>query len=261
MLYNQDYGQHRDTVTDWMADVDRAINVLNNERNFDYGQHRDEVSDWQADRGYYTDLYNMLYGQDYNQYRDTVGDWQNDRGYYADLYNMLYNQDYNQFADTRSYNEGVRQFNESLDWDKMSEDKKYAATYAMQILANGEMPSKSLLKAAGLSEKDAKKMMADLEEMVVAPSGGGGGGSGKTILYADVNGHMFTVENGKAQAVSQETINKNPGKYLVDDKTYRFTSMGQSSVSGVKDNNQTGKNGESNNNIVKDKKLVREKMN
>lgn len=107
--------------------------------------------------------------QDYGRYRDEVGDWQTDR----------------------AFEENVRQFNESLDWDKMSTQQKYAAEWAMQILANGQMPSEEMLKAAGLSAADAQKMMAQ-----IVAGGGTGGRSGALVTKGAFNNYYETNPDG-----------------------------------------------------------------
>lgn len=43
-LYNQEYGQYRDTVNDWRSDRDYATNWYNNERNFDYSKYANDRS-------------------------------------------------------------------------------------------------------------------------------------------------------------------------------------------------------------------------
>ena len=78
----------------------------------------------------------------------------------------------------QSFAESVRQFNENMNWDRMTSDQKYAAQYAMSILENGQMPSLEMLKAAGLSEEDARKLMAQLEQAGGGSGSGGGGGNG-----------------------------------------------------------------------------------
>ena len=41
-LYQQDYGQYRDQVSDWQKDRDYASNFYNNERNFDYTKYNND---------------------------------------------------------------------------------------------------------------------------------------------------------------------------------------------------------------------------
>ena len=185
-------------------------NLLANADQTDYGRYRDTVSDWQNDRDYAANRYDTERNTDYGRYRDTVGDWENNRSYYTDLYNTETDRDYSRYQDVRNFaeqqyqydtelKEKIREFDASLNWEKMSTQQKYAAEYCMQVLANGKMPTSAMLKAAGLSGKDAKKIQAQKS------SGGGGGGSiGKSskglisngIVYADGKGG-FTDAKGK----------------------------------------------------------------
>ena len=144
--------------------------------------------------------------QDYNRYRDTVGDWQNERGYATDWYNTMSQQDYSRYADSRDFDENVRQFNESLDWDKMSAQQKLAAEYVSQILANGQMPSAELLAAAGLSQADAAKMMAQIQPTVVGVGSGGkdNGNGGQKLAAEGMGGYFYEVDsNGKPKLDSK----------------------------------------------------------
>lgn len=62
-MYGIEYGQWRDSVTDWNADVDRAYNVYNNERT-------NEQTQYNTNRQYAADAYNNLYTQEYGKYSD-----------------------------------------------------------------------------------------------------------------------------------------------------------------------------------------------
>ena len=104
--------------------------------------------------------------------------------------------------------ENTRQFNESLNWDKMTADQKYNAELAMAILQNGQMPSDEILAAAGLSAEDAQKLMAQMET-----TGGGGGGTGsgkKPTYYVDIAGNYYTTDkNGNYVPVSKKDVDPN----------------------------------------------------
>ena len=115
----------------------------------------------------------------------------------ADYENRLYQIERDEIEDAfknKQFDEGVRQFNENLDfqkyqaeaeqqrfdiqqafqekqwaaqqeqwkqefdYNKKSDDQKMAYNYVVQIVAQGKTPSSSLLKRAGLSASDAKKM-------------------------------------------------------------------------------------------------------
>ena len=87
--------------------------------------------------------------------------------------------------DEQERQEAIRQYNESTANQKAQEDRQYAYNYAMTIIGNGQMPSKQILKLAGLSEEDAKKMIKQ------ASSGGGGGGR-KTTTPERVTDYYVT---------------------------------------------------------------------
>ena len=224
---------------DAQQDKYNQYNLLANADQTDYGRYRDTVGDWKDDRSYYADRYDTERNTDYNRYRDAVGDWETNRGYYTDLYNTETDRDYSRYQDVRNFaeqqyqydtelSEKIREFDASLNWEKMSTQQKYAAEYCMQVLANGSMPTEAMLKAAGLSSKDAKKMMQKKS------SGGGGGGSSSKssklisngILYPDGKGG-FTDASGKkvnitdydANTVTIVTSgqNNNQGSYTYSD--------------------------------------------
>ena len=183
-IYDRAYGRYRD---DQNALNDR-YNMIAAADDRDYGRYNDDYSKWLAERDFAANQAAQAEEMDYNRYL-------NDRSYWQQLA-AAENQDYwtdtNFNEDVRRYNtnlaeekrqfdaelnEKIRQFDSSLEWDKMSQEQKYAAEYAMQIIANGQIPSEELLKAAGLSAADAQKMLVQ-----VAAVGGGGGsrGPGKT---------------------------------------------------------------------------------
>ena len=181
------YSQYRDTVGDWENDRNFAANRYDTERNFDYGQYRDQVSDWQNGRDFAASRYDTERNFDYGQYQDAVN---------------LAEQQYQYDA---SLAENQRQFNETLNWNSMTDQQKYYAEYVNAILANGQMPSAEMLKAAGLSEADAKKLLAQL---------GGGGGSKKVykidklgnVYYEDSKGNVINVPS--SQVTSDMLVQK-----------------------------------------------------
>lgn len=185
-----------------------------------YGRYRDTVGDWNNERGYLADMYNNERNIDYNKYLDLMKDWMANRDYLTNLYNQLSQQDYNRYADASDFaekkyqydanlKENVRQFNESLDWDKMSTQQKYAADWAMQILANGQMPTEEMLRNAGLSAADAQKLMAQIA------AGGGTGGSrsengNSKVVYVDNKGNYYQYDsNGNKKKVDYTQVSNN----------------------------------------------------
>ena len=210
-LRDKAYQQYQDQ----RGDLYNQYNVLQGADATDYDRYRDTVGDWEKNRDYYTDYANNERNFDYGQYRDTVGDWENERDYYTNRYDTERNFDYGQYTDQRNFDEQVRQFNENLNWERMSSEQKYAAEYAMQILAMGQMPSEDLLMAAGLSAEDAQKMMAQL---TTGGSGGRSGSKPKTYIV-DQNGNYFTVdENGKYTYVNPKNVKKTD--YVDDGQMY-----------------------------------------
>lgn len=76
----------------------------------------------------------------------------------------------------RDYNRGVFESDRAFNETKRLNDQKVAANYAMAILENGQMPSLEMLMAAGLSEEDARKLMAQAQQVMAY---GGGGAAAK----------------------------------------------------------------------------------
>ncbi len=154
-----DYGKEQDALAqrNWQAQFDYGksqdeLAQKNWQQTFDYGKQQDELAqrNWQAQF-------------DYGKQQDALAqqNWQQQFDYNATM-DMLNQQNWE-----TQMEENIRQFNESLNWDKLSSQQKYAADYALAILQNGQMPSEELLTAAGLSAEDAQKLMAKIA------SGGG----------------------------------------------------------------------------------------
>lgn len=185
----QDYDRYRDTVGDWDKERDYLTGRLDTERNFDYGKYTDDYNRWKDTRDYYTGRYDNERNIDYSQFTD-----QRDFDEKVREYDKSMEENARQFD--AQMQENIRQFNESLNWDKMTNDQKYAAEYAMQILANGQMPSAEMLEAAGLSAEDAQKLMAQIQ---AGGSGGRNPGKDKTYLKETKDGKYIVVdENGNA---------------------------------------------------------------
>lgn len=62
-MYNTEYGEYRDKVSDWNTEADRLSNKYYNESNLDYSRFSDN-------RDYYTTQYNNERNYDYGQYTD-----------------------------------------------------------------------------------------------------------------------------------------------------------------------------------------------
>lgn len=108
----------------YQMDTDKLYNqysAVGQQEDREYGQYRDTVSDWQNDRSYGLNQYNTMYNQDYGAYRDQVSDYYNDRDFYANRQDSLWNQEqtqkefaYQQLRDQISDN----QWQQSFDYNK-----------------------------------------------------------------------------------------------------------------------------------------------
>lgn len=194
------------------------LQALQSMDEMEYGRNRDAVGDWERERDYLAGRYDtetnrgmQLYMNDLDyalkraQIENADYRSEQERQEAIRQFDLQYQADQDRFnwqkeTDKRDYDRGVlesdrnyalnqqqmqeqiRQFNESLDWDKMSAQQKYAAEWVMQTLASGQMPSEELLEAAGLSAADAQKLMAQ------ATTGGTGG---RNTWYLDKNGNPY----------------------------------------------------------------------
>lgn len=189
-LENNAYGQYRDTVGDWTQERDYLTGRADTEEERGYNRYLQDLD-------YYTKLA-QIENADYRS--------EQERQEAIRQFQMQYDADQARFnwqkeTDQRDYDRGVlesdrnyalnqqqmqeqiRQFNESLDWDKMSAQQKYAADYALMMLQNGQMPTEEMLEAAGLSAEDAKKLLAQPAT--------GGSGSGRNTYYLDKDGNPY----------------------------------------------------------------------
>ena len=151
-LYDRAYQRYQDE----QAGNLNQYNVLANADQTDYGRYRDEYGDWQNERDYYTGRYDTESERDYSR-------WTGNRDYWTGLA-QVENADYRSEQERQ---EAIRQYNENMAYQKAQDDRQYAYNYAMAILEKGQMPSLEILKMAGLSEADAKKLMKQVS------SGGG----------------------------------------------------------------------------------------
>jgi hypothetical protein len=141
----------RDTLAEQIRqdqrDYERA--VLENDRNY----NRDVL---ESDRAFQEALRQANLDEQYR--RDTLAEQIRqadiDNQYRTDYFNWQQGTDQRDFDETKRLN-----------------DQKVAANYAMAILENGQMPSLEMLMAAGLSEEDARKLMAQAQQIVYGGPG------------------------------------------------------------------------------------------
>ena len=185
-----------------VLESDRAYNrdVLESDRSYDMAQQQ---FNWQQDvdrRNYDRDVLESDRAYDLNRQQF---DWQQATDQ-RDFNEQRRRADQDEAYRQRQLEESMRQFQESMEWDKLSTQQKYNFETAMQILANGQMPSETLLAAAGLNAEDAQKLMAQ------TTSGGSGSGNGKkNVYYLDKNGNPYKQNSdGSFQAVDPSTLTK-----------------------------------------------------
>lgn len=99
-------------------DLYNQYGLLTDREATEYGRHRDSVSDYQTDRGFYSDQLNAEREFDYSKYTDN-----RDFAYnkFSDDRNLGYQLDSDAVKDAQwqaGFDEGVRQFDESMAFDK-----------------------------------------------------------------------------------------------------------------------------------------------
>lgn len=141
----------------WQAEYD--ANRADTKWNQEYQQGRAEASDaqWQAE--FDANRADTKWSQEYQQA-------QADRAQENWQAEFDYNRERDAVADA--------QWQTAFDADRASEDREYAVNFAAQILANGQMPTAEMLEAAGISEEDARKLMAQVAEESSSGSPNGG---------------------------------------------------------------------------------------
>lgn len=123
------------------ADLYNQYGLMQDRENAEYGRYQDSLAQWNTDYANAQSAYYNAYNQDYGAYQDALDYWQQQAA-----------------AENADY------------W--AVRDQAYQT--AMQMLANGQMPSADLLAAAGISQVDAQSMMP------VKKSSGGGSSSKST---------------------------------------------------------------------------------
>lgn len=183
------------------------FNVLAKAEDTDYGRYRDTVGDWERERGYMTDRADTEANRDYDRYANELDYWTGmsqaeNQGY---MQQQQFEEQQRQFDAQLAENQ--RQWDQQFAYTKMSEDRKYAYNNACAILKSGKMPSDALLKQAGLSKEDAKKMMAQVQK---AGGGGRGGSSKGPSIYEYSDGNLYEIgTDGKVKPININDVPDN----------------------------------------------------
>ena len=190
-LYDRAYQRYLDEQNGLL----NQYNVVSGADQTDYGRYRDDVGDYQNELNYWTGRYDTEADRDYGRYTDNRSYWLNLAG--------MENSDYNTQQQAA---EAKRQWDQQFEYNKMSDNRKYAYDICTAILANGKMPSQTQLKAAGISTADAKKMMAQIK----TGGGGGRGGSKQGSTYYYANGKFYAYDSsGNMVEVPESQIKDN----------------------------------------------------
>ena len=144
---------------------------------------------WQGEGADMMDRYNALAAREeneYGRYQDALSNYWAEVDRAQQAADNMYNREYGQYMDQLNYDQ------QKAEWEQkvQSENRDYAYNTALMILQGGQMPSSALLKEAGLSEADAKALMA-MYTPKKSSSGSNSGGqkkqesTGKTTVYVN----------------------------------------------------------------------------
>ena len=144
---------------------------------------------WQSEGADMMDRYNALAAREeneYGRYQDALSNYWAEVDRAQQAADNMYNREYGQYMDQLNYDQ------QKAEWEQkvQSENRDYAYNTALMILQGGQMPSSALLKEAGLSEADAKALMA-MYTPKKSSSGSNSGGqkkqesTGKTTVYVN----------------------------------------------------------------------------
>lgn len=225
-LYDRAYQRYLDDQNN----IYNQYNVLAQQDNTDYGRYRDTYGDWENERSYYTNRADTAYDRDYGQYSDMLNYWtgmgQAENSDYWTGENFRENQ--RQFDADMA--EKQREWDQEFNYTTKTETEKNAYDRCCAIIANGKMPSKALLKEAGLRESDAKKMIA---EVPTAGGGGRGGSSKGEEFYLGGDGKYYKKDkSGKWVETTYEDFLSN-SKNTMDTRYAEPQQAAQSAIDNV----------------------------
>ena len=170
-LYDRAYQKYRDD----QAELQNRYGLLSGADDTAYGRYRDDVGDWQTEEQQAYNRFQDAQNFDYTQYQNDLNYWTG----LAQIENAAWATEQQRQDAIAQWNQQYALQQQQFQAEQDQYKQQVAMQYAMQILANGQMPSAELLIAAGISEEDARKMMAQLQ----ASGGGGGGGYNPSTNY------------------------------------------------------------------------------
>ncbi len=135
------YQMAKGTYDDETESLYNKFNLAQTGYNNDYGLYRDTVSDWQGDRDYATNQYNSEKNLDYS-------DWNSLRSYFQNQAQL----ENGNYWDQTNYDEGVRQYNENLAYQKQ-QDAIAQSQWEQEMAYQKEQDAISNARAAATSSK------------------------------------------------------------------------------------------------------------
>lgn len=134
-MYQTEYGEHRDKVSDYNTTLGRLIDEYNTERSYKYGQ-------WDADRNYYQTAYQNAYNRDYGAHQDTQ--------------NRLYQANRDAVADYQWSQSRTSKTTETSPYGGLTADSfldRMAAAASYENKEEGQREAEALVIAAGYSDE------------------------------------------------------------------------------------------------------------
>lgn len=157
---------------------------------------------------------------DYQRYADQLAQWNADRNWGSQAYADEYARDYGQYGDMLNYwNNLAAQEN-----GQYMTNRQYSYQLALQMLANGSMPTADLLAQAGISQADANSLLNPQVRTVVVNRGGKTGTIGDLAAGTALGGALSantqnsngtletrggTIVNADAVRRAMEEVKKN----------------------------------------------------
>ena len=181
----------------YQMDTDKLYNqfsAVGNQEDREYGQYRDTVTDWKDDRSYY-----------YNKYNDSIGNDQFVANYNQSENQFNQNMAYNRERDAVSDSQWQKQFDYSKYRDNVSDsqwEKQYALSLAKSKSSgrgsSGSKASGSTKTGTGLEKAIKKVQQVDQFNYLSGKFGNVADKSYANMLASNVNKGIITQEEANA---------------------------------------------------------------
>lgn len=147
----QEYARYMDDYNKWLSERDYATGRYDSERDYDYSKY---IDDRNYEYGKYIDDRNYEYGKYVDDRNYAYGVYSDDKNYaYNDYLNEI-----NKAQFDAQHAEDIRQYNETMDYNKATDAQKAAENRVYTAIENGVMPSEADIKASGLDSKYVQEL-------------------------------------------------------------------------------------------------------